>query len=1176
MAENLRFLRALGAAVVRAVFAPVSLLMIVVGMILVVPASTDSPADAVSTSPSLVCSGAVCTWTFPYTGDYYDWTVPAGVAQVGFDVYGAQGGNGGPSAGGTGQTKAGGLGGRVQGKLVTTPGDVLRIYVGGKGTDTSLTGAGGFNGGGSTSATSDDNRRPGAGGGASDIRTGAALSTRLIVAGGGGGASGWKEAEGGAGGGLIGGDAPGPYHCGSGGKGGTQSAGGATGACGFQAGALGVGGNGRGSTHGGGGGGGGYYGGGGGTIDGGGGGSSYTHPSLATEVVHTQGNRSGSGLVVLTMLKPDVSSFAATVSSPSNAQSTLTYNLVFSESVTGLTQSEITLSGTSTGWSITSFSGSGSSYVVGLNGASVTSGTVILTVAQDAVTSPTTTQVGPSVSRNSSAMTIDVDPPGASVTSTPNTPAPGVSLTFGMSFTESVLGISASDFSNTGSAQGCVFTPSSTSGASVNVVVTQCEEGTLQLQLASGSVTDAAGNTGPASNVQSSVVTLSASGLTVTAASQSVNFGGSWTDSYSQSGLLGSDTVSVTYSYSGTTNAGDAYGPSSTKPTLGGVYSITPTVTYGVGNANRYSLTRNNGTLSIARIAQSSLVVSSTSVTYGQTLALTTTGGSGNGAVSWQVVSGTCTVSGSSLTPGNAGSSCVVKATKAQDTNYLVANSVDTTVTISRANQTTLVVSSTSATYDDPLTLTTSGGSGTGAVSWQVVSGTCTVSGATLTPGNAGSSCVVKATKAQDTNYLVANSSNTTVSIAKASQTGFTITSRDSFTTGSTLSLTASGGQSGGAITWSLTSGASCSLTGTSLTASRGGTTCVVEATRAGSTNYFSTSDTQTITVDKISQLITFRSTPPSSPIVGGTYTVSAISDVSLAVTVTLTNSSAQVCSISAGVVTFLAPGTCTVSASQAGNDVYASAAASQQFTVTSVPVSATTLPPQDATSQSGSTTTTIPSVTTSTARPQTAIAAASSTTSTTSTTTTTTIPLPSNGGEGSELSAGEATAIVRGKRVKVNLATVDGQLVVKLPNNVVLSVGPPQGSSSSARINEDGVLVAHSRDTFEVKTDGLEAGSTYTVTMYSTPVELSRGIVSESGSVLDVATVPEDVDAGDHTLVIEGVGSGAEVVAVSIGFTVLERSSNTGAVIVALSAAILLALLGGRPIVRRRRTRIA
>lgn len=54
----------------------------------------------------------------------------------------------------------------------------------------------------------------------------------------------------------------------------------------------------------------------------------------------------------------------------------------------------------------------------------------------------------------------------------------------------------------------------------------------------------------------------------------------------------------------------------------------------------------------------------------------------------------------------------------------------------------------------------------------------------------------------------------------------------------------------------------------------------------------------------------------------------------------------------------------------------------------------------------------------------------------------------------------------------------------------------------------------------------------------------------------------------------MNGVGPGGEIVSLSIGFEVFERESNVVAVVLALGSAVLLALLGGQPIFKRRRRR--
>jgi hypothetical protein len=240
---------------------------------------------AVSSSPAAICTGANCTVTFPYTGDYYAWTVPSGVNSITVDLQGAQGGS---------TSSAGGLGGRVQLTLSVTSNSTLYFYVGGQGINN---GVGGYNGGGTASGIT----HGASGGGATDIRTSIAdLNSRLVVAGGGGGASaGSYPGVGGAGGGLIGGNGPtsGGF---VGGKGGTQSAGGAGGSgyCSPAAGSFGQGGGTANMYHCPAGGGG-WYGGGQGAVMGGGGGSSYTNVSFASSVTHTQGFRSGNGQIII-------------------------------------------------------------------------------------------------------------------------------------------------------------------------------------------------------------------------------------------------------------------------------------------------------------------------------------------------------------------------------------------------------------------------------------------------------------------------------------------------------------------------------------------------------------------------------------------------------------------------------------------------------------------------------------------------------------------------------------------------------------------------------------------------------------------------------------------------------------------------------------------------------------
>lgn len=174
------------------------------------------------------------------------------------------------------------------------------------------------------------------------------------------------------------------------------------------------------------------------------------------------------------------------------------------------------------------------------------------------------------------------------------------------------------------------------------------------------------------------------------------------------------------------------------------------------------------GTLTLPQGAQAPLSASATpsSIAYGATSTLATSGGSGTGAVSFAVTagSGSCAVSGSTLTATGVGS-CTVTATRAGDANYLPA-SASVVVAVAQAPQSPLSVAAAPSTVvlGNTSALSTSGGSGTGAVSYAVTAGAgvCSISGSTLTGTGIGQ-CTVSATKAADANHLAASATTTVV-----------------------------------------------------------------------------------------------------------------------------------------------------------------------------------------------------------------------------------------------------------------------------------------------------------------------------------------------------------------------------------------------------------------------------
>ena len=108
----------------------------------------------------------------------------------------------------------------------------------------------------------------------------------------------------------------------------------------------------------------------------------------------------------------------------------------------------------------------------------------------------------------------------------------------------------------------------------------------------------------------------------------------------------------------------------------------------------------------------------------------------------------------------------IISASQAATTKF-TATSISTTLRVARRNQTPLVLTSTTGVKLVPLALETSGGLGTGAVTFALANaGTagCSVSGSTLTATDVGT-CTVSATKAGDANHLAATMSATTVTI---------------------------------------------------------------------------------------------------------------------------------------------------------------------------------------------------------------------------------------------------------------------------------------------------------------------------------------------------------------------------------------------------------------------------
>jgi hypothetical protein len=127
------------------------------------------------------------------------------------------------------------------------------------------------------------------------------------------------------------------------------------------------------------------------------------------------------------------------------------------------------------------------------------------------------------------------------------------------------------------------------------------------------------------------VLSYAISALTVTATNINTTVGFVRTQRFSLAGLTGSDSVTaVTYSYVGTN--GTSYGPSATRPTAVGEYSVTPSAAvFGSGSASNYSISYIAGTFRInaALVVGGGSNISASYQTPESSQPFTVTGGTG-------------------------------------------------------------------------------------------------------------------------------------------------------------------------------------------------------------------------------------------------------------------------------------------------------------------------------------------------------------------------------------------------------------------------------------------------------------------------------------------------------------------------------------------------------------------
>ena len=216
-------------------------------------------------------------------------------------------------------------------------------------------------------------------------------------------------------------------------------------------------------------------------------------------------------------------------------------------------------------------------------------------------------------------------------------------------------------------------------------------------------------------------------------------------------------------------------------------------------------------------------------------------------------------------------------------------------------------------------TLNATGYSGTGAISYSLQSGDCTLRGAVLTANSGTGSCQVSASIDADATYQSASTSASFTQRTRLAQ-NITFPSASPMRVDSSTQILNATASSSLSVTLRSATPTICTIaSGAVIPLTRGN--CTIVASQEGNSTYLPASDlSQSFVIQGLPQAITFAQ-PTAMSTVDDDQEISALSSSGLIVALKATSTS--VCSISAGMIIPLAEGVCIISAEQSGNTRY-------------------------------------------------------------------------------------------------------------------------------------------------------------------------------------------------------------------------------------------------------------
>jgi len=302
------------------------------------------------------------------------------------------------------------------------------------------------------------------------------------------------------------------------------------------------------------------------------------------------------------------------------------------------------------------------------------------------------------------------------------------------------------------------------------------------------------------------------------------------------------------------------------------------------------------------------------------TLALSATASSGLTVTFASTTPSVCTVSGTTASL-LIGGTCSITASQAGNGSYGAATPVSQSFAVTKASQTITFPKIATQTNGTTLSLVASASSGLPVAFKSTTASVCTVSGSTASFIATGT-CSIDVTQSGNATYAAAPAVGTSFVVLDTQTITFpAITGTQVVNSTIGLSATAS---SGLAVTFKSATASVCTVSGSSA-ALIGGGTCTITASQAGNSTYAAApSVSQSFTVNKLTQTITFGKIPTQTEGTTLALTASASSGLPVAFKSTTT----AVCTVSGSTASFIATGTCSIDVTQSGNGVYAAAPA--------------------------------------------------------------------------------------------------------------------------------------------------------------------------------------------------------------------------------------------------------